>query len=196
MCFICHIFGDWNPVFSPEQMFSFCFLDAFSQLENDLTHCLSSQRFFLQSILVVKYLSGTVFSCCCNMILYIFCFFWPVFCSDIGLIVLYISTFRTWWRQWVVMAADHCYSWWRWWSDHTHWQVRLQIVVEIFSANCMRIFLLNCSFVLASICWFCVFYCYPSFSPWHGSLHSDFRAVFLCWFCGFYYYLSFSSSST
>jgi hypothetical protein len=66
-----------------------------------------------------------------------------VFCSYIGPIVLYISTVRTWWRQWVVMAADHCYSWWRWWSDHTHWRVRLQIVEEIFSANCMRIFFIK-----------------------------------------------------
>jgi hypothetical protein len=75
-------------------------------------------------------------------------------CSDFGLIIMYsfTPTVRSWWSQWVVMAACHCYLWWRWWSD-TLWVVLirlwphsllccLQIVVEIslqfdrYACNC------------------------------------------------------------
>jgi hypothetical protein len=46
--------------------------------------------------------------------------------------------FRSWWNQWVVIAAHHCYSWWRWWSDtlwvtliglqHTHCHVSFKVL--------------------------------------------------------------------
>ncbi len=75
-------------------------------------------------------------------------------CADFGLIIMYsfTPTVRSWWSQWVIMAACHCYLWWRWWSD-TLWVVLirlwphsllcyLQIVVEIslqfdrYTCNC------------------------------------------------------------
>jgi len=36
-----------------------------------------------------------------------------------GWIKMYLSkpTIGSWWSQWVVMAACHCYLWWTWWSD-------------------------------------------------------------------------------
>jgi hypothetical protein len=36
------------------------------------------------------------------------------------IIVLIYTLVRSWWSQFRVMAARHCYSWWRWWSN-TMW---------------------------------------------------------------------------
>ncbi len=41
------------------------------------------------------------------------------FAQYFGQVIINISTptVRSWWSQWGVMAAHHCYSWGRWWSD-------------------------------------------------------------------------------
>ncbi len=35
----------------------------------------------------------------------------------VDLLFLSTPTIGSLWTQWAVMAASHCYSWWRWWSD-------------------------------------------------------------------------------
>jgi hypothetical protein len=39
-------------------------------------------------------------------------------------------TIRSWWSQWVVMAACHCYLWCRWWSD-TLWATLIRFWLHL-----------------------------------------------------------------
>lgn len=47
---------------------------------------------------------------------------------------IYISTttVRSWWSQWRVMAANYCYSWWRWWPDAL-WFTLTTLWLHLFS---------------------------------------------------------------
>jgi hypothetical protein len=54
---------------------------------------------------------------------------YPVLGSpDMRWIIIYLSapTIGSWWSQQVIMAARHCSSWWRWWSD-TLWATLIRL---------------------------------------------------------------------
>jgi hypothetical protein len=55
-------------------------------------------------------------------------------CPGFGLLIIYLSTptVRSSQSQWVVMAALHCYSWWRWWSD-TLWATLIKLWLHSLS---------------------------------------------------------------
>ncbi len=46
-------------------------------------------------------------------------FFYNCLPENLSRLLIYLSTSAVegWWIQWGLMAASHCHSWWRWWSD-------------------------------------------------------------------------------
>ncbi len=51
-------------------------------------------------------------------------------CPDFGWLLYTMPTIRSRWTQWVVTAACHCYSWWRWWSD-TLWMTLIRLWLHL-----------------------------------------------------------------
>ncbi len=85
-------------------------------------------------------------------------------CLDFGSTYNYITCVGSWWSQWVVGAAHHCHSWWRWWWSATLWVTLtrlwlhssiccLQFVVVEISQQCHR-YAVNLSFQIK-----CKLYC-------------------------------------
>jgi hypothetical protein len=61
---------------------------------------------------------------------------YPVLGSpDMRWIIICLSapTIGSWWSQQVIMAARHCSSWWRWWSD-TLWATLIRL--QLHSLSC------------------------------------------------------------
>jgi hypothetical protein len=53
------------------------------------------------------------------------------------------STTWSWWNLWVVMAACHCYLWWRWWWSDTHLSCYL-CKCQLWRFLCNLIGMLHC----------------------------------------------------
>jgi hypothetical protein len=83
---------------------------------------------------------------------------------EFQLISIFLSapTVGRWWYRWAVVAACHCCSWWRWWSD-TLWVTLIRILPHSLLVYCGSLvwrFLCNLidmwltAFVLLSpLCW-------------------------------------------
>jgi hypothetical protein len=58
------------------------------------------------------------------------------FAWDVGQIIIYLSTptVRSWWIQWVVMAACHCYYWWGWCFDAL-WAILIRLWLHSLSCH-------------------------------------------------------------
>jgi hypothetical protein len=62
---------------------------------------------------------------------------WHRFTWNCGQIILCLSTptVSSWGCQWLVMAAGHCYLWWRWWFD-TFWATLIRLWLHSLSVSC------------------------------------------------------------
>ncbi len=87
------------------------------------------------------------------------------FAWDVGQIIIYLSTptVRSWWIQWVVMAACHCYSWWGWCFDAL-WSILIRLWLHSLSCHLQGVVLeFSPVLYITSVCTRLVRY-WPSYS--------------------------------